>query len=84
MSPKDSNKPDKRLRNSYFTSVMSISLVLFIIGILGLLLLSAQKLSDYIKENMSFTLYLTDSIKEIDALKLEKKLSTASYIRQIN
>lgn len=83
MSPKDSNKPDKRLRNSYFTSVMSISLVLFIIGILGLLLLSAQKLSDYIKENMSFTLYLTDSIKEIDALKLEKKLSTASYIRQI-
>jgi len=51
---KQQNKVDastrRRLRTSYITSVISISLVLFMLGLLGLILLHAKKISDHVKE----------------------------------
>lgn len=70
-----------RLRNSYISSIISISLVLFTLGILGLLIVSSQKLSDYMKENIGFTIYLNDSVSNADANYLKKLLDASTYVR---
>lgn len=61
----------RRLKTSYITTVASISLVLFVLGLLGLTILFAQRLSDHVKENIGFTVFIRDnaSIAEITALQ---------------
>jgi len=59
MQVKD-NTIKRRLTASYFTSVVSITLVLFLLGIAGILILNAKKLSDYVKENIGISVYLND------------------------
>lgn len=70
----------RRLRSSYLTAIISISLVLCMLGIVGLLLLSAHKMSAYIRENIGFSVYLKDNTKEADARMLQKKLDAAHYV----
>ena len=70
-----------RLRNSYISSIISISLVLFTLGILGLHVISSQKLSNDMKENIGFTIYLNDSVSNADANYLKKLLDASTYVR---
>jgi len=63
-----------RLRTSFITSIISISLVLFLLGILGLIALNANTLSRYVKENLGFSIFLKDGVKEVDMLKLQKDI----------
>jgi cell division transport system permease protein len=71
----------RRLRSSYATTVVSTALVLFLIGIMGLLLLTSKKLSDYIKENIGFSVFLYDNVKEADIIKLQKTLDATPYVK---
>lgn len=71
----------RRLRSAYFTTVVSISLVLFILGILGLLILNARKLSSYVKENIGFSVILNDDAKEADVKALQKNLDAATFVK---
>jgi cell division transport system permease protein len=79
------NKPNKiakkRLRSSYLTTTISISLVLLIIGIIGFLALNANRLSNYVKENIGVTVYLKDEAKQVDIKKLQKTLDAKSYVK---
>jgi cell division transport system permease protein len=78
------SKPQKAknsLFSSYFTTTLSISMILFLFGLLGLLLINAQRLSDYVMENIGVTLILRDDVKEADILKLQKNLETTDYIK---
>ncbi len=70
-----------RLRGAYFTSTISVSLVLFLLGIVGLLLLNAKLFSDYVKENICFTLILNEDLKEPDIRKFQKTLDTYDFIK---
>jgi len=70
-----------RLRSSYISSVISISLVLFTLGLLGILVISAQKLSAYVKENIGFEVYLNEGVTQADALYLKKQLDASTYIK---
>ena len=45
------------------TLVISVSLVLFLLGVLGLLLINAKELSDYFRESLSFSVMLDDDAK---------------------
>jgi cell division transport system permease protein len=78
------NKP-KKLKNSllssYFTTTLSISMILFLFGLLGLLLINAQRLSDYVMENIGVTLILRDDAREADIMKLQKNLESTDYIK---
>ncbi|MBK6987820.1 MAG: hypothetical protein IPH33_06045 [Bacteroidetes bacterium] len=56
----------KRLRTSYASSIISVSLVLFMLGLLGLLVLDANKISDYVKEHIQLNVYLQDDINQQD------------------
>ena len=53
---------NRRILSSSTSVVISLSLVLFVVGLLGLVLINAQKLSDYVKENIGFTIMLKDGV----------------------
>ena len=64
----------RRLISTYFTVVISISLVLFLTGILGILLVNSKKVADHFKEQIVMTIYVKDSAKEIELKQLQKTL----------
>ncbi|GAA4273448.1 permease-like cell division protein FtsX [Aquimarina gracilis] len=71
----------RRLISSYFSVVISISLVLFLLGLLGLLVLNTKKVADHFKEKIALTIYLKDSAKEVEIKQLEKTLALAEYTK---
>lgn len=81
MSKKESNITKRRLRSSYVTSIISISLVLFLLGMLGLLVLNAKRLSDYVKENIGFSVILKENVKEVDVILLQKSLDASEFVK---
>lgn len=81
MARKDERFTRRRLTGSRITTIVSISLVLFAIGLVGLLVLHTQKLSDYVKENIGFTVYMNKNVKEADIVQLQKELDAHQYVR---
>lgn len=69
----------RKLISSYFSVVISIALVLFLLGCLGLLVLNAKKIADHFKEQVVVTIYLNDSAKEVEVKQLEKTLALSEY-----
>jgi len=78
---KDKLKLRKSLFSSYFSTILSISLVLFLFGLLGILLINTKRLTDYVMENVGVTLILKENTREVDILKLQKKLEATPYIK---
>jgi cell division transport system permease protein len=74
----------RRLRSSYFSVVVSIGLVLFLLGLLGLLVLKTKAISDHFKEQVAITIFLNDSAKEKDIKALQSELDTASFSKSVN
>jgi len=72
----------RRLTASYFTSVVSITLVLFLIGLAGILILNAKKLSDYVRENIGISVFLNDDAREVDIFSLQKTLDAKRYVKE--
>ena len=67
--------------NARLTSTISISLVLFILGVIALMGVLATQLSMYVKENIGFSIVLKESAKESQIKRLQKKLDTAPYVK---
>lgn len=72
----------RRLISSYFSVVISIALVLFLLGLLGMLVLNARTISDNFKEKVVLTIYLNDNAKEVEINQLEKSLALAKYVKE--
>jgi cell division transport system permease protein len=81
MSKPEEKFNKRRLRASYVTSVVSIALVLFMLGLLGLIVLHARKLSDYVKENIGFSIIMKDNVQESNILAFQKELNTTSFVK---
>ena len=79
MSEKSTNK--RRVAGSYFMSMMSIALVLFLLGIFALLMMHAQKLSNYLKENIGFEVVMNSNAKESSILNLQKELEAMPAVK---
>tara|TARA_B100000902_G_C27320485_1_gene924064 strand:+ start:2871 stop:3749 length:879 start_codon:yes stop_codon:yes gene_type:complete len=76
------NKSLKRKIISSSTSVVvSLSLVLFVIGLVALILINAQRLSDYVKENIGFTVMIQDNAPEIEIIKLQKEIEISDFTK---
>jgi len=71
-----------RLRASYITSIISIMLVLFMIGLLGMIIIHGKKLSDYVRENISISLMLKDNLADEQVQNYMKRLQNTSYVKQ--
>lgn len=79
------NNPEKytrrRLRSSYASVVISISLVLFVLGLFGLLLLNAESISKEVKENFAINLLLKDDASEVEVKQFQKSLDLSEYVK---
>jgi len=73
----------KTLRTSYISTVVSIALVLFMIGVLAVLVLHAQKISEYLRENITLTIMLEDDAREGDVDRLMTKLDESERIKAV-
>ncbi|MCH7524903.1 MAG: ABC transporter permease [Bacteroidetes bacterium] len=71
----------RRLISSYFSVVISIALVLFLLGLLGMLVLNAKTISDNFKERVVMTIYLNNSAKQVEINQLEKSLVLSNYVK---
>jgi len=69
------------LLSSSASVVISLSLVLFVVGLLGLVLINAQRLSNYVKENVGFTIMLKADIAEIEIIKFQKELDAYAFVK---
>lgn len=75
--------PDKyarrRARSSAVSTIIGISLVLFMLGILGVLILNAQKLAKHVRENLQIQVFLADDLNEAGTLQLRKEIDAEPY-----
>ena len=62
----------KRLRSSNITVAVSIALVLFLVGLFGLILINAQKYADYIKEQLVVNAFFDENYDAKDSVKIAK------------
>ena len=71
----------RRLISSYFSVVLSIALVLFLMGVLGFLILNTKKMADHFKEQVVITVFLKDNAKPVEVDQLQKSLALAPYTK---
>jgi cell division transport system permease protein len=71
----------RKLISSYFSVVLSIGLVLFLLGILGLLVLNTKKMADHFKEQITILVFLKDNAKQVEVDQLQKSLAMADYTK---
>lgn len=74
----------RRLISTYLSLVVSISLVLFLTGLLGILLLNSKKVADHFKEQIAMTIYTKDNAKEIELKQLQKTLNLNLATKKVN
>ena len=66
----------------FITSSISTTLVLLLLGLVVFFVLTAHNLSVYVRENISFSVLISDDMKEADILKLQKKLNREPFVKQ--
>ena len=71
----------RRLITSYFSVVLSVFLVLFLLGILGLFVLNSKKLSDDFKEEIVMTVFLKNEANDTIIKAFSTELATANYVK---
>ena len=73
----------RRLRSSYFSVIVSISLVLFMVGVLGLILLKSTSVANHVKEKTAMTLFLKDNVTKKNIEDLRASLSKEKFTKQV-
>jgi len=71
----------RRLISSYFSVVLSVFLVLFLVGILGLFVLNSKKLSDDFKEQIAMTVFFKEEAHDTILKNFATELKTAKYVK---
>jgi cell division transport system permease protein len=73
----------KRGKPSYFMSILGVTLVLLLLGIIGWLVINANKLGDYFKENVEVRAYLRGDLNPKDSVALMNYISAKPYVKSI-
>ena len=81
MARNDNKIMRRRLVNAYLSSVISISLVLFLVGLASLLLVNAKGVSDYFKENMQVSVMMKQTVSDEEALEFRDDLEKERFIK---
>lgn len=74
----------RKLLTSYFSVVISISLVLFMVGVLGLLVINTKKVSDILKEKVTITLFLKNNLAKDSIKNIQQKLKKTPYVKSVH
>jgi len=78
----EASESAKKTKSIYISTVFGIAMVLLMIGLLGLILVHANKLSRYVKENIVLNIYLDEGAHETDVLQLQKQLDVNPIVKQ--
>src|SRR5690606_1284857 len=70
----------RKTKSVYISTVISIALVLLMTGLLGLIVVHARNLSNYVKENIVLNIIIKEDTKEADVLTLQKELSSDKFV----
>jgi cell division transport system permease protein len=73
----------KRGKPSYFMSILGVTLVLFLLGIIGWLVINANKLGNYFKENVELITSLRGDLNPNDSVALMQYISSKPYVRSV-
>ena len=71
----------RRYQSSVVTTVVSITLVLVMLGLLALTIVHARKLSDYVKENIGFRVYIKNDVPAEDIIVFQHRLNAKAYVK---
>ena len=78
------NKSTKRrFAGSYFISLMSITLVLFVLGMYAFVMIYTDRLLDFVKENIGFEIVMKSNAKESSIINLKDELSKKDYVKSV-
>ena len=83
MSSKFESYQNRRLRSSYFSVVISIALVLFMVGFLGLVLLKSSQVANHFKEEIVITLFLKNETSKEQIKNLRNSLKKEEFVSNI-
>ena len=81
MKTKSKNNSVSYFDMQFITSSISTTLVLLLLGLVVFFVLTAHNLSVYVKENINFSIIISDDMKETDILKLQKRLDKEVFVR---
>lgn len=73
----------KRLRSSYLSVIVSIALVLFLVGLLGLMVLKTKALGQHFKEQVTLSVFIKDAVAENDVTNFVKELKAQDYTKNV-
>ena len=71
-----------RTRSSNVSTIIGIALVLFMLGVLGFLVLNAQALERYFRENVRVEVFLKRDLKEVDLMQFRKELDNEPFTKE--
>jgi len=71
----------KRSTPSYLMAIVGVSLVLFLLGILGWIIINANKLGQYFKENIAMNVYVRENVSSKDSAALVEYIASKPYVR---
>lgn len=75
-------KKVKRKKASFLSPLVSITLVLFLMGMFGLLVFYADQLKTFFKENLQVNIFFTEEAKEADIFRLKQMLDNEYYVKK--
>jgi len=78
----EASESAKKTKTIYISTVFGIAMVLLMIGLLGLILVDANNLSRYVKENIVVNVFVDDAAHETDVLQLQKQLDANPMVKQ--
>ncbi|MEN8223965.1 MAG: permease-like cell division protein FtsX [Bacteroidota bacterium] len=81
MSKTDERYQRRKLQSSKATALISITLVLFMLGLLGFIVLHTQKLSEYVRENIGFSIIMKENVREAGIVQLQKMLDATPFVK---
>ncbi len=79
----ENNSTKRRFAGSYFVSLMSIMLVLFVLGMYAFVVIYTDRMLNFVKENIGFEVVMKSNVKESSILSLKDELSKKNYIKSI-
>lgn len=78
----EASASSKKVKTIYISTVFGIAMVLLMVGLLGLLLIDANNISRYVKENIVLNIFVDDAAHETDVLQLQKQLDANPMVKQ--
>jgi cell division transport system permease protein len=82
MSTGEGKYSNWRTTTSYISTAISIAMVIYVVGLLGLVLMKGKVLGDSFKEKFAFEIYLKEGVKDIEIMQLKKELDSEDFVKK--